>query len=424
MRITRFFILLLATITFSATFVRAEELDSLRQDRVSFYVGAHAGSSIAESNFTSFGVDKFRPGWNAGINAGYRFTSTWSLELVASWNHLSLSVQDCCIDYNYFLGSDLKRYHPELIPSNMNGLYYNDILSRTFVQRYGLQVNLNLLGIFDRTKKGPWRLEVSPNIYAVNTHSNLLDRTSKASFQKNIVGWHLGYGGQLFSSYTLTENMLVGIYGGYTQYFGKQIDGLPRIHSTNYTVDAGIKFIYTFNRKGEEKTSDFTIIIPDISSFVPNDSITTLYSEPSIEEPDTISYSTVTTDTTIVETLIAPVLPSEEKNNQFQESPFPIIYFSFNSVWIEPSQRAKLKDIANKMKEDCSIRIRITGWGDEIGGDEVNKHVSLLRAEAVKQRLEQWLIPADRIEIVGGGIAYDAPTRKESRSATIIILTE
>lgn len=29
------------------------------------------------------------------------------------------------------------------------------------------------------------------------------------------------------------------------------------------------------------------------------------------------------------------------------------------------------------MKADKSIRIRITGWGDDIGGEEVNKRVSL-----------------------------------------------
>ena len=421
MRITRFFVLLFLTMIFSATFVHAEKTDSLKQKgEVGFYVGTHAGTSIAESNFTSFGVDKFRPSWNAGINTGYRFTSIWSLELVASWNYLSLSAQDCCVDYHYFLGSDLNRYHPSLIPSDTKGLYYENVLSRTFVQRYGLQVNFNLLGLFNRTKESPWRLEVSPTAYVANTHSHLLDKQNNASFKKNIVGWHLGYGGQLFTSYAFAENMLVGIYGGYTQYFGKQIDGLPRIHSTNYTVDAGVKFIYTFSKKRKETPSGFIDIAPDISSFVPNDSIT----ESSLEASVTISDSTIAADTTIVETQVAPALSNNERENQFLESPFPIIHFSFNSVWIEISQRAKLKEIANKMKEDRSIRIRVTGWGDEVGGDEINKHVSLLRAEAVKRRLEEWLIPADRIEIVGGGIAYNAPSLKDSRSATIIIITE
>ena len=69
---------------------------------------------------------------------------------------------------------------------------------------------------------------------------------------------------------------------------------------------------------------------------------------------------------------------------------------------------------------DKSIRIRITGWGDDIGGEEVNKRVSLQRAEAVKRVLGQWLIPADRVETVGGGIKRDAASEAEARNASTI----
>ena len=56
--------------------------------------------------------------------------------------------------------------------------------------------------------------------------------------------------------------------------------------------------------------------------------------------------------------------------------------------------------------------------GDEVGGVEANKRVSLQRAETVKRVLGQSGISADRIEAVGGGINYDAPNRKEARNAT------
>lgn len=103
---------------------------------------------------------------------------------------------------------------------------------------------------------------------------------------------------------------------------------------------------------------------------------------------------------------------------------FPIIYFSFNSIWIEPSERAKVKEIADMMKSDKSIRIRITGWGDEVGGEDVNSRVSLQRAEAVKRVLGQWLIPAERVETVGGGINRNAASEAEARNATTIEITD
>ena len=76
------------------------------------------------------------------------------------------------------------------------------------------------------------------------------------------------------------------------------------------------------------------------------------------------------------------------------------------------------------MKADKSFRIRITGWCDEIGGEEVNKRVSLQRAEAVKRVLGQWLIPAEHIEAVGAGINHNAATAREARNATTIEIVQ
>ncbi len=80
--------------------------------------------------------------------------------------------------------------------------------------------------------------------------------------------------------------------------------------------------------------------------------------------------------------------------------------------------------IADIMKANPEMRVRITGWGDEIGGEEVNKRVSLQRAEAVKRMLGKWLIPAERVEAVGAGIAHDAQSREEARHAATIEITE
>ena len=424
MKTIRLFLLL--PLLFGATIsVGAEISDSLKFNKENFYVGAHAAITTAESNFSSFGANAFRPGWNAGLNVGYRFSPTWSVELVASWNRLSLSAQDCCLKRNYFLGSDFNRYHPNLIPADMQGLYYDNILSKTFVQRYGLLINFNLLSLFNHSYQTPWRLDLAPAAYIANTNSHLLDKTNKASFKKGIIGWHLGYGGQVFASYTFAENMHVGIYGGYTQYLEQQIDGLPRVHSTNYTFDVGAKIIYTFNKKGKEaiSASELITVIPDISSFIPNDSITEL--ESSFEEIDSLSGSTEITDTIAVEAQTPSMQHCKEEKEEhqfFSDSPFPIIYFSFNSIWIEPGQRSKVVEIAQALKADSSIRIRIVGWGDEVGGEDVNKRVSLKRAEAVKKRLVKSLISADRIEVIGAGIAHNAPSPEEGRVAIIRII--
>ena len=454
-------ILLFSAMFLATESVCAQESKSQKFNNEGFYIGTHAATAVAESNFSSFGVDKFYPGWDVGVNAGYRFTSIWSLELSASWSQVSLAEQGCCLSRNYVLGSDLNRYYePSIIPEGVVTQHYENLMSKVFVQRYGLQVNFNVLGLFKRTKQGPWGLELSPALYAAGTHANILTKTNKVPMAKNITAWHLGYGGQFFTSYAVAKNMHLGIYGAYTQYVGTPIDGLPRVHSTNYTVDAGVKFIVTFNKRkntvipekeavplisdksvvnlddnqelsskeaqteevptqAEASTPDMQIVTEATTADPKNTDSTTSYQK-EIKEATKKEITEKVAEEVVEKIQNIPAGASKEGLSM--ETPFPIIYFSFNSVWIEPGQRVKIDEIAKALKADRSIRVRVIGWGDEIGGDSINKRVSFQRAEAVKKRLERHLISADRIEIVGGGIAPNATTPEEGRIAIVQII--
>ena len=458
--------ILLLSATFLATLsTKAQNSDSQRINNAGFYVGTHAAVAVAESNFCSFGANKFYPSWNAGLNAGYKFTNIWSLELSASWSKVTLEEQDCCLSHNYILGNDLNRYYERnIIPEGVIGQYYKNIMSNVFVQRYGLQVNFNVLGLFRSMDTAPFRMELSPAIYAANTNASILTKANKAPMVNKIAAWHLGYGGQLFFSYAVNDNVHIGFYGDYTQYVGQPIDGLPRVHSTNYTVDTGVKLVVIFGNKKKTITPetnttisniDNTTATPASQKAAPQEvssqkvssqetvsqkvsSQETSSKEVSIKASDTASHPQETTDVAIerqqgkapttpnnrgeqaVEKKEVPTTSGEEKFSF--DTPYPIIHFAFNSIWIEPGQRAKVKEIAQALKEDSSIRVRVIGWGDEVGGNRANKRVSLQRAEAVKRGLEQLNISSDRIEVVGAGIAPDALTLGEGRIAIVQII--
>ena len=242
-------LVLLLTLSLSVTIVSAQEGKPAQKDSTrGWYVGAQAGMPMAEADFSSFGADKFRPGWTAGIHAGYHFTQVWSLEVSASWGQIFLAEQNCCYERGYFLGADFNRYR-YAIPEDIVGWYYTDLKSRSFVQRYGLQVNMNMLGFFNATKNSRWRLEVSPAVYAVGTSSDLMTKADNTLVADNINNWHLGYGGQAQVSYAVADNLNIGIYGGFTHLTGKPIDGMPELHSTNFIIDAGVKFSFAFGGK-------------------------------------------------------------------------------------------------------------------------------------------------------------------------------
>ena len=431
-------LVILLTLVLSAPIVSAQEDMSVQKDYTrGWYVGAQAGMPMAEADFSSFGADKFRPAWTAGVHAGYRFTPVWSLELSASWGQAFLASQSCCYERNYFLGTDHNRYR-YTIPEGLGGWYYNDLKSHTFVQRYGLQVNMNVLGFFNATKNSRWRLEVSPAVYAVGTSSDLMTKADNTPVADNINKWHLGYGGLAQVSYAVADNMNIGVYGGFTHLTGKPLDGMPALHSTNYIIDAGVKFSFAFGAKKSPCKSAPAVVpavvTPTVPAEQPQQVVEELVAVPeekteSVEEVVETPQEVIATDTVAVQPIQQEVVSEQPKEvvEEVATTPvvtntreFPVIYFSFNSVWIEPNERGKVKKMAEMMKADKSFRIRITGWCDEVGGEEVNKRVSLQRAEAVKRVLGLWLVPAERIETVGGGIKRDAANEAEARNATTI----
>lgn len=400
-----------------------------------WYIGAQAGMPMAEADFSSFGADKFRPGWSAGVHAGYRFTPVWSLEVTASWGHQFMAEQDCCFARGYFLGTDFNRYrstkHINTIPEGMDGWYYTDLKSRTFVQRYGLQVNMNILGFFNRTKDSRWRLDISPAVYAVGTSSDLMTKADNTPVADNLNDWHLGYGGQAQVSYAVADNMNIGLYGGFTHLTGKPMDGMPELHSTNFIIDAGVKFSFAFGGKKRTGRSAAAVVpavvAPIVPTEQPKEEVQEVVTPPAEKVDSVVAVADTPKEVLVADTVVEA--PTEEavvteQPKEEVKTPFPVIYFSFNSVWIEPDEKAKIKEIADLMKANPDMRIRITGWGDNVGGEEVNKRVSLQRAEAVKRMLGKWLIPAERVETVGAGINHNAANNDEARSATTIEIAE
>lgn len=401
MKKTTFFIVLIALLSMTTIPSNGQCKTSIIENS---YFGLQSGMPVSIADFSSFGADKFRPGWGVGVFGGYRFTPVWSLEVTASWGQQFMAERDCCYERDYFLGTDGKRY--KFIPEGLEGECYRDLMSRVFIQRYGVQANMNVLGFFDSTKGGRWRAEISPALYVAGTTTDIFRKADNSAFAENIGAWHLGLGANAQASYAVTDELAVGLYGGFTHFTGKPIDCLPLLHVTNCVIDAGVKF--TVNFGGKKKASADRVAVQPTPVVEPGSLV--VVQEPVVEvQPEPVVVE--------AEPQVEPSLEPEPVVET--SSKYPVIYFSHSSFWIEPSERAKMKEIADIMKADKSIRIVIEAWGDQTGGEGPNARISLMRAERVKMVLGQWLIPADRIEVEGCGIKHDAPSDAEARVAII-----
>ena len=80
------------------------------------------------------------------------------------------------------------------------------------------------------------------------------------------------------------------------------------------------------------------------------------------------------------------------------------ILFDVNAATIKPESNGVLKEIADAIKSNTGIKIKIIGHTDSDGSDADNLELSRRRAEAVKEALvKEWNIDAAALQTDGKG---------------------
>ena len=94
------------------------------------------------------------------------------------------------------------------------------------------------------------------------------------------------------------------------------------------------------------------------------------------------------------------------------------VYFDFDKSAIKSPEQSKLNDVADFLKRNAQISIRIEGNCDERGTEEFNRELGVRRAEASRNYLVRLGIDPARIQTLSRGKDNPAVTGKggESRS--------
>ena len=378
----RLLIAILASVLPLST-MKAEEGKDVLAPSQGWYVGIEGGMPFGFSTFSSFGHDKTHFGWAAGIYGGYRFNSIFSAELSAKYGEMNLSAQDCCVERNYWLGSDGVLYKAGVL--GMDSWEYANLKSHVRMGWYGARVNVNLLGLFHKTADRRWDLAVSPHIYAVTTKADIRTIADDAKVMKGSTDWHLGYGADLQVGYQLTSCLKLGIYSGLTRLTGERMDAMPEhLHKNNFVWESGIRLGISFAKTKKKNMAVETT--PTTEPEAPQQ----------VTTPQTEHLQKETADK--AETKVA-----EQDVAEQHKVTFPVVYFAFNSIAIKQSELSKLNDILCTLKENPDMKVTVTGWCDTKGSVAVNKRISRQRAEALKTWLVRKGIEVSRITAIGNG---------------------
>ena len=382
----------------SFSFAKAEASDSNLPDSKGWYLGMDGGLPFGLSPFSSFGHDKTHLGWAAGIYGGYRFNPIFSAELSARYGEVNLSAQDCCVERNYWLGSDGILYKAGVL--GMDSWEYAQLKSHVRMGWYGARVHVNLLGLLRNTAHSRWTVAVSPHLYAVTTCADIQTLADHAEVMKGSTRWHLGYGASLQAGYQLTSNLNLGIYSGLTRLSGERMDGMPEhLHKNNFVWESGIRLGISFSKKKNK-----IVETPSVPQTEVLHQDTILSENVNQKEKETVDKA----ETKVVEQDIKePVKVT-----------FPVIYFSFNRITIRSSEVSKLKSILHILKENPDMKVMVTGWCDTRGSVAVNRRISRQRAQALKTWLVKRGIAASRISVVGKGSDASRTAPKARRVET------
>ena len=381
----RLLIAILASVLPLST-MKAEEGKDVLAPSQGWYIGVEGGMPFGFSTLSSFGHDKTRLGWAAGLYGGYRFNSIFSAELSAKYGEMNLSAQDCCVERNYWLGSDGVLYKAGVL--DMDSWEYANLKSHVRMGQYGARVNVNLLGLFHKTADSRWDLAVSPHIYAVTTKADIHTIADDAKVMKGSTNWHLGYGADLQVGYQLTSCLKLGIYSGLTRLTGERMDGMPEhLHKNNFVWESGVRLGINLSKK-KNKVAE-TPSVPQKEVLQKE----VLQQEPTSSEEVNLKETVDKAETKVV----------EQDIKESAKVTFPVIYFTFNSIDIQQNEETKLNAILKTLKENPNMKVTVTGWSDTKGSVTVNKRISRQRAEAVKTWLAKNGIEANRITAIGNG---------------------
>jgi outer membrane protein OmpA-like peptidoglycan-associated protein len=388
-----------------------------------WYLGVQGGTSFGQSTFSSITERGMYWGLQGGLFGGYRFNRIFSLEASFQLGGQPQAALDCC---PYWLSSDGERFMAAVIDGK--GWYYKDLFTYTSWGRAALQANINLIGLFAKSSR--WTLNLSPQIAAVTTRTNLTTPDSQAEYAGRLYPrqWHLGYGGQLSLGYRISDRMGLALYGGLNGLTGERFDNMPyHGHDSNRLWDAGVKLSFHFGKYPKRGPSAAELAAEaEAAARVAREAEEAAARAKAAEEAAKAEAAArAAREQAEREAAERAAREQAEREasaarEQAFQTPIPTVHFAKNSKTIPTSSEPALEEALAILQQYPEFKLEIHAYASPSGSKSFNRTLSRQRMESVRQWFAAHGISMDRMtEAYYHGIDYNARTATQARRAEL-----
>ena len=98
------------------------------------------------------------------------------------------------------------------------------------------------------------------------------------------------------------------------------------------------------------------------------------------------------------------------------------IYFDSGKYELSEIQKEQIKKLVNQFKDKSSVKIKVTGFADDVGNKEFNLSLSQKRAGEVAQYIQIHEIGKEQVIYDGKGIVQSNVAKHQKRRVEIIII--
>ena len=397
-----------------------------------WFIGIEGGVPFSASSFSSFGENKTNFGFEAGISGGYYLNNFLSIELSALVGETNMSNSLCCS--NYYLDLNGNR-HLVPISNSEYTVSYRDLKSELSLIQSRILFNFDMIRVFRKGYNGNFSVLLSPTFGFANTKANVISTIDNRTIITGESLSHISAGAQISFTYNINDKLGLRLSSGATYLNGDQFDGLPSHddHKDSYVWNNTLGLTFRFGKSAKAENARLARLEAVERARLEAERL----KEQAIRDSIMAAENALAEQARMEAEEKAKILAAERAReykvgkpegdniiyttNDGIEVEFPTIFFDFNVVWIPWLEREKADEIVRLLYLHDDLKIEIVGHADFIGGDEINKKVSLQRAEALKSWCVERGISSSRIKVVGAGIDYNPEREKARRSGSSTI---